>query len=385
MKFAKNVQRSNLTTQLFGHTNLATKVTDFDKIMTRHPVPAQMPSCSCSISYDPRPTTQLLMRTSTSSSGNNDKVLPRPRIDQTPESSKSKSNGREPSGLAGPVTYPQFLLLGDSITEFSTLSLQACLSTAYIRRLDVINRGLSGYTSVLGLSTLRRLLPLPLTPHHSHTLEIPVATIFFGANDAVLPGYPQHVPMQQYIAALTEMVHYPAFETPQQAANRPTQIILITPPPVNEHQLATAGPIQRKAGVTAQYARAVTRLGALQGSNVHTLDLWQLFMTRVGWTPSMGRECCSQHIEYALESISPTNLSSTAQQQHIPGCRHLPTAHLPDSQHSLDDLLDDGLHLNTKGYELLYEEMMRLIHEEIPQCAPLNIPVVVQDWKDVLL
>lgn len=344
----------------------------------------------CSVSYNPRPTTQLLTRTSALDRTN----CTNSSAGQTTASFSFKSNSHELSNHTGPVTYPQFLLLGDSITEFSTLTLQAFLSTAYIRRLDVINRGLSGYTSVLGLSTLRRLLPLSPSSQHTHIPEIPVATIFFGANDAVLPGHPQHVPMQQYISAVVDMIHYPAFKAPQQPLDHPTQIILITPPPINEHQFDATGRTLRQAGVTAQYALAVTRLGALQGSDVHVLDLWQLFMTRVGWTSNMGRDCCSKHIDHSLTS-PPTSAHSLStsdlipvlqqQQQHIPGCHHLPTAHLPGCQHSLDDYLVDGLHLNTKGYELLYEELMRIIHERIPHCAPRNMPVVVRDWKDVLL
>ena len=68
--------------------------------------------------------------------------------------------------------YPQFLMFGDSITEFSTLTLQPHLQTLYVRRMDVLNRGFGGYTSQTGLDVLRKFLDADL-PSPPTTLPRP--------------------------------------------------------------------------------------------------------------------------------------------------------------------------------------------------------------------
>jgi lysophospholipase L1-like esterase len=106
-------------------------------------------------------------------------------------------------------------------------------------------------------------------------------TIFFGANDACVPGHDQHVSIAQYKENLKKIIQHPAT-----VAQNP-RIILISPPPVNEYQLEgfdaakdTPHP-SRTASQTKLYAAAAQEVGA--ALNVPVADLWSAFMKPTGW------------------------------------------------------------------------------------------------------
>lgn len=264
--------------------------------------------------------------------------------------------------------------MGDSITQFSTLTLQAYLQTQYIRRLDVVNRGLSGFTAPMGLRALKKYLPL--SGDSCSWPSIKLVTIFFGANDACVAGTPQHVDLQPYIDTLRLITQHPAF---QQSRPKNTNVILITPPPVNEHQFDQDQdhPFLRRAGFTSQYARAAVLAG--RSYRIPVLDLWSIIMQKVGWDPSMGRECCCKHLPCHLDLDVPND----QHRQHIPGCIKIPSRS-PDADHQLSDFLTDGLHLTKLGYDVLFLELMKLIRRAAPECAPENLPFILAEWQNAL-
>ncbi|KAK5050540.1 hypothetical protein LTR84_003821 [Exophiala bonariae] len=243
-----------------------------------------------------------------------------------------------------PKTYPQFILFGDSITQGASHILQSSLAAWYSRRLDVINRGFSGYTAPAGYSTLEQFFPLipptPITPPP----RVQLMTVFFGANDACVAGSPQHVPLETYKAALRNIVAYPGLKL------HATQPILVVPPPVDEYQLV--GP-DRNAATTAVYAAACRDVAA--ELNVPVLDLWTVFMTKAGWTPD-----------------------DAAQGRPLVGSRDAPRSEV------LDGLLSDGLHFTPDGYQLVFEQLVALLVAELPHLTPENLPMVFPDWKFVL-
>ena len=79
-------------------------------------------------------------------------------------------------------TRPRFVFFGDSITQ------RACgpdgwatiVADAYQRRVDVINRGYSGYNTRWAKKIMEDIFP-------STDTSVLLTTIFFGANDAALP------------------------------------------------------------------------------------------------------------------------------------------------------------------------------------------------------
>lgn len=328
------------------------------------------PPISERINHKPRPTTDVLERANTGFEMSSSPSLllqtelePPPNAFLAAQSSTTDSTG-----------YPQFILFGDSITQFSTLTLQVYLQTQYIRRLDVINRGFSGFTLPMGFKALQRFLPS--TTPRSTWPKVKIVTVFFGANDACVPGESQHVELQAYVQTLKKVIEYPVLD---QEGPSGTKVIVITPPPVNEHQFerTPSGGFQRRAGITSQYARAAREVGKAHG--VFVLDLWTILMHKVGWIASMGCECCCDHMPYHIE-VDPPAASGI---QHIPGCFHAP-ASSPHADYQLSDFLTDGLHLTKLGYDVLFWELLKLVKREIPDCAPENLPFVLPEWRTAL-
>ena len=125
----------------------------------------------------------------------------------------------------------------------------------------------------LRLVLLRRLLPLggPSQPR--------LLTIKFGANDAadstLNPG--QHVPLAEYESNLRAMVEHTTSACPG------VQIVLITPPPVDEAGilanslakgwLKEGEPIDRTVAGVRPYAEAARRVGS--SLSLPVVDLWE--------------------------------------------------------------------------------------------------------------
>ncbi|THC89177.1 hypothetical protein EYZ11_011378 [Aspergillus tanneri] len=220
--------------------------------------------------------------------------------------------------------YDQFILFGDSITEMSSVQntgfgLHGALQDAYGRRLDIINRGLRILTQ---------------------------KTIFFGANDACLPGHTQHVPLDQYKENLTRIIQHPA------TISQNPKILILTPPPVNEHQLlvfdkekGNSNP-SRTARNTKSYADAARGVAALTG--VAVADVWTAFVKVAGWKEG----------------------------DPLPGSRDLPELD------RFKKLFIDGLHLTADGYRVVYDVVMEAIRTNWPDQDPKRLPMVFPHWTE---
>ncbi|KAL9001540.1 MAG: hypothetical protein Q9169_000115 [Polycauliona sp. 2 TL-2023] len=109
--------------------------------------------------------------------------------------------------------------------------------------------------------------------------------VFFGANDACLPGSDsgQHVPLSIYKQNLREILQHPSVTILK------PRLILVTPPPVDEYSLEASDlakgipGVRRKAENTKQYAEACKEVGHELGLIV--LDLWSIFMDAAGYEP----------------------------------------------------------------------------------------------------
>ncbi|KAJ5815661.1 Esterase SGNH hydrolase-type subgroup [Penicillium riverlandense] len=241
--------------------------------------------------------------------------------------------------------YDQFILFGDSITQMACnqengFAWHAALQEAYSRKLDVVNRGLAGYTTAHAIKIFHKFFPSP------QTANVRFMTIFFGANDACVPGHDQHVPLDQYKENLKKIIQHPATK-----AQNP-RIILLTPPPVNEYQLegfdaskGTPHP-SRTAAYTKLYAAAAREVGAELG--VPVADLWTAFMQTTGWQDG----------------------------QPLIGSRDAP------NNANLETLFTDGLHLTPDGYRIVYDAVMQVIVRNWPDQDPEVLPMVFPSWLD---
>jgi len=242
----------------------------------------------------------------------------------------------------------QFLLFGDSITQGAWdqsrgFGFGAELTQAYARRLDVVNRGFSGYNTDHALEVLPRVIPSP------EYAAVRFMTIWFGANDGnKILSQGQYVPAGRFKKNLLKIINHPAVK-----AHSP-HIILITPPPFEESVLKQfqkdwgyTGET-RKAKDAAEYAEIVREVGKETGLSV--LDVWSAFMDKAGW--------------HAGDSDT------------VPG-----TIGLGRSA-ALAELLYDGLHLSPKGYKIVFDEMIKLLKAKWPEYPPYKMPFAVKvGWE----
>ncbi|AET39665.1 isoamyl acetate-hydrolyzing esterase Ecym_4642 [Eremothecium cymbalariae DBVPG len=107
------------------------------------------------------------------------------------------------------MDYKKFLMFGDSITEYAfqprtlpdsskaSFCFGGALTSAYVRRLQVLQRGFSGYNSRWGLKLLPKILDVED--------DIVIAYVFFGTNDAAR-GNHQEVPIDEYKNNISDII-----------------------------------------------------------------------------------------------------------------------------------------------------------------------------------
>jgi len=150
----------------------------------------------------------------------------------------------------------------------------------------------------------------------------------------------QHVPLSRFAANLAYFIK--ALKSPDSEYYMPrTRVLLFTPPPINTYQrgadLAARDPPQqldREFDVTRQYAEAVKGVGAEKG--VPVLDVWTLLYEAAG-----------------------------------------------RDERKLDKFMDDGLHLNAVGYELVFNALIDTIKREWPEIHHDALPMVFPGWAEI--
>lgn len=263
----------------------------------------------------------------------------------------------------------QFILFGDSITQ-QAFSQDAppgheepsgffgpALSDAYVRKLDVVNRGLSGYNTRQALKVLPQVIPRP------DEARVRFLTIFFGANDARLPDtYPdpqQHVPLEEFVDNVKAIAGHPCV-----LVHKDIRIILITPPPFHERSALQADRVKdnirepnlrRTADAAATYAQAVRELG--HKTNLPVLDLWTAMMRRAGYE-GIGID----------DDVVPGSMGDCGMGSQ--------------TNTMLKSYLHDGLHFTRAAYGVLFEELMALIERSWPDQMPEALPFVLPRWDD---
>ncbi|EPS38334.1 hypothetical protein H072_7995 [Dactylellina haptotyla CBS 200.50] len=218
--------------------------------------------------------------------------------------------------------WPSLILFGDLFRagiwhQDTGYSFGAALTQEFSRRLQVLERGFSGYNTANA-----RVIVDDVIPKANGVLDLKLLVIFFGANDAVLPGYGQHVDIKDYIENLKLLVQH------QNLKDHGAKVVIVTPPPICEHKILPW--TDRKNSVAKQYAEAA--ISVAEEAGVEVLKLWHVFMDYAGWKEG----------DPLLGGID-----------------------VPQSP-ELGELLSDGLHLTPKGYEKYFEAFMKLLKEKLP-------------------
>ena len=166
-------------------------------------------------------------------------------------------------------------------------------------------------------------------------------TVFFGANDACIPGERQHVPLQEYGKNLSKIVKAIQKETSSLPKNFP--IILMTPPPIHDETWKTykgANYYPRKNEEVRKYGLEAKQVA--KELNCPVVDTWELLG---GDKPGYEKHLC------------------------------------------------DGLHLSESGNELIHEGLMKLLKKDYPDLSPRafvdgkyiggGIPVEEKLWDEL--
>jgi GDSL-like Lipase/Acylhydrolase family len=104
-----------------------------------------------------------------------------------------------------------------------------------------------------------------------HTPRVRLLTIWFGANDACLPGFRQHVPLSRFSENITTMVR--SIRSPESPWYSPeTKVFLITPPPIHVPSMREDMQPTRAFDVTKVYAEEVKSVG--EAEKVPVVDAW---------------------------------------------------------------------------------------------------------------
>ncbi|EGD76418.1 hypertrophic agonist responsive protein [Salpingoeca rosetta] len=136
------------------------------------------------------------------------------------------------------------VLFGDSITQYSFApqGWGAGIAHAFQRKVDVVNRGFSGYTTRSARAMLKHIFPEQgeADPHL-------FVTVFFGANDAA-QECDQHVPIEEYEENLDAIL--------STIKRRAKHVVMIAPPPVDHVRWPTRHNthVQRYAAVASRAA-----------------------------------------------------------------------------------------------------------------------------------
>ncbi|KAI7826317.1 SGNH hydrolase-type esterase domain-containing protein [Kickxella alabastrina] len=208
-----------------------------------------------------------------------------PQTLTTPATSASANLKTAPT--ANPVytggMYDVFLALGDSITQLGGNSTNngwvSLLSHHYRRRMDVLNRGISGYNT----EQARKIVEskgIEMAGRDDTfagaTPTVRLMTIFYGANDSAMKPSWRHVPLDVFSANLRYMVSL--VSDPESDYYSPeTRIVLVTPPALGErmYEVSWKGTSEqgvRKNNNTKLYADAVKEIA--RDFKLPCVDMW---------------------------------------------------------------------------------------------------------------
>ncbi|KAK6524826.1 hypothetical protein TWF281_011724 [Arthrobotrys megalospora] len=240
-----------------------------------------------------------------------------------------------------PFGYPSILFFGDSLTKNlwktqAGYSVGAAISDFFSGRFQILERGFHGYNTANARFIVDDVIP------PSGNTDIKLLVLWFGANDAILPtaSQSQYIPIDQYKANLKAIIESRNFKG---HLNRGAKVIMVSPPPFNEHQGGTTG---RLAAITRAYAEAAGQVA--RDGGYEFLDLWGDFMKFAGW-------------KEGDPLLGDTNVASSKQ---------------------LGGLLasGDGVHLTAAGYRRFYDQFRNI------SCGPLaeqvcNARRIFPDWQ----
>lgn len=249
--------------------------------------------------------------------------------------------------LSYSTSRDELVMFGDSITQFAWQKggIGSELANFYQRRLDLVNRGYSGYNTTWALHVAKTVFPTEFVESRQIKKKR-IVTIWLGANDAVLPPKPQSVEIPQFkenLNKLIDIIEAHDQRTTWTNGGQKTLIMLITPPPISISMRAAdcaarfpdwkPENMDRDPIRSRQFAESVCQVAKERGLPV--IDCWTSITKAAGDVEGLSRYLC------------------------------------------------DGLHLTSDGYELVTQEFKSIISRHYPHLCPENLPHDFPWWTDI--
>ncbi|KAJ2740647.1 isoamyl acetate-hydrolyzing esterase [Coemansia sp. BCRC 34301] len=299
-------------------------------------------------------------------------------------SSRSSQTGSDSHTQQQTATYDIALAFGDDLTQVATdpdnSGWLAHLSRFYDRRMDILNRGFTHYTSndarkiaalVLPKTNLAPSSPLPEKWADARELTLPrpgsplrLLLIGFGANDAVPEGSPQHVPLLLFAENLRYIVSL--LRSPESEHYSPhTRILFVTPPAVGDLMHAEA---MAKRGLSAVHKNQLTKLYAetmgtvARELSLPCVDLWTAIELMV--KKATDRAPLVVAARGGMLGSDPANAQDKLKAIYTSQL----SAMSPFDGYEM--YLSDGLSLNANGNRLLYKLIVSKIMTTWPDLRP---------------
>lgn len=236
------------------------------------------------------------------------------------------------------LTQDKILLFGDSITQFSCnqddgFGLAPALQNLYMRRLDVVVRGFSGYTTQTAKYIIDPILEAEHLPHS----KVRLCVVFFGSNDSCTPDSPQHVDILTYKENIRSIT--------QTLLAKDIKVILVTPGLLDEtRKLSEDEPSYRSLDRFREYGREV--IDVSRQLNVPCIDLFETFALSVNG-----------------------NLN-----EPLPGRQGGPL---------IKHLVPDTLHFSGEAYRIYYNILVATINASFPDLQADELPLMLPEWRDL--
>ncbi|OAL54308.1 SGNH hydrolase [Pyrenochaeta sp. DS3sAY3a] len=258
-------------------------------------------------------------------------------------------------------TLPEFVLFGASMIEWSfeekTQGLGYLLRKKYAGKYNILNEGQAGYTTKTIQPDFDRVIQRATTPGIGPTL---LFAILIGANDAAYLSSTPQVPQPQYEANIRRFVDTILAEP----AMADTKIVLVSPPPSSFPTKRVHGlkeedvrywnsfkieaPPYKTYMAKKAYAEAVMRIAGEyeETGRVGGFDLWRAIF------------------EAGVERDGDGDEGVERDEEVLPG------SGLVGAKEFAKGWFTDGLHLDVKGYRVLFDGFMELVGEKWPELAP---------------
>jgi lysophospholipase L1-like esterase len=167
-----------------------------------------------------------------------------------------------------------------------------------------------------------------------------LATIWFGTNDAIKPGYPQHVPLDEFKRNMTEILetHFDQVD-----------VLLITPTTVVVPNTAEG---HEDDTLHVQYGQTLAQIA-----------------DEVNQRRRDGDQSGASDKKVVLVNMHALFIQAV---QRTPG--------------GLAALFQaDGMHISSLGYKVVFDGLLAAIASELPHLMPDRLPYIVPEWKTINL